>query len=187
MYLASQIINLVGMVFGFTAFQCKKHWQIMVFKVIHEFITSIHYILLGAYTGAVMNLISCFRNSLFAVWVKKGKKTTGLIIVFSVIFIVLGALVWEGPKSIFVIVAKVLTCVAYGCKDTPTVRKLSLITNSGWFVYNVIIFYVTGFICDGCMLLSVITGIIRHDLIPAMQKKRAQKQAQTTLVSKEQE
>ena len=96
--------------------------------------------------------------------------------------IILGVLVWEGPKSIFVIGAKVLTCIAYGCKDTPTVRKLSLITNSGWFVYNVIIFSVTGFICDGFMLLSVITGIIRHDLVPAIQKKRAQKD----LVSKEQ-
>jgi len=187
MYLASQIINLVGMGFGFTAFQCKKHWQIMLFKVIHEFLASIHYILLGAYTGAVMNLISCFRNSLFAVWVKKGKKTTGLILVFGVIFVVLGVYVWEGPKSIFVIAAKVLTCIAYGCKNTATVRKLSLISNSGWLVYNLIVFSVAGFVCDSVMLTSVITGIIRHDLLPAMQKKRAQKQAQATLVSKEQE
>ena len=179
MYLASQIINLIGMGFGITAFQCKKHWQIMVFKVIHEFLASVHYILLGAYTGAAMNLISCFRNSLFAVWVKKGKKTTGLILIFSVIFVVLGIFVWEGPKSLFVIVAKVLTCVAYGCKDTALVRKLSLITNSGWFVYNMIIFSVTGFICDGFMLLSVITGIIRHDIVPAIQKKRAMKLGQS--------
>lgn len=171
MYLASQIINLVGMGFGITAFQCKKHSQIMFFKIVHEFLAAAHYILLGAYTGAAMNLISCFRNGLFSAYVTKGKKTTVLIVIFSVIFVILGAMVWEGPKSIFVIGAKVLTCIAYGCKDTAMVRKLSLVSNTGWLIYNLIVFSVTGFVCDSLLLTSVITGMIRHDL-PAYRKKR---------------
>ena len=148
----------------------------MFFKIVHELLSAVHYLLLGAYTGAVMNLISCFRNGLFSVCVAKGKKTAALIVIFSVVFVFLGAMVWEGPKSIFVIAAKVLTCIAYGCRDTATVRKLSLLSNSGWLIYNLIIFSVAGFVCDSLMLTSVIVGIIRHDLPAFLEKRRAKKE-----------
>ena len=176
MYLISQFISLIGMAFGLVAFQCKKHSGIMAFKLTHELLSAIHYVILGEYTGAVMNLLGCVRNGLFSVLVSKGKKTTGYVVLFSFLFIGFGALVWEGPKSLLIMGAKVLSCIAYGCKDTAVVRKLALLTNTGWFIYNLIVFSIAGFVCDGLLIVSVIIGIVRHDLLPYLQRKRAEKE-----------
>jgi len=175
MYLASQIIVFIGIAFGLASFQFKKHRHMMLSKFTHEMLSSIHYILLGQYTGAAMNLLGAIRNLLFSRLVAKGKKTTGYVILFGFLFVLAGVLAWQGPKSLLVICAKILSCIAYGCKDTAVVRKISLFTNAFWFLYNLIIFSVTAFLCDSLMLLSVIISILRYDLIPHIQKKRSEK------------
>lgn len=108
-----QIIGAFGILASIISFQCKKHNSILFFRTLNEFIFAIQYFLLGAYTGMIVNLVGCVRNIIFSKQISKNKKTTFSIIIFSIMFVVFGFAVWQGPKSLLIIFAKVLSTLAY--------------------------------------------------------------------------
>ena len=166
-----QAIGGLGILASTISFQCKKHNSILFFRTLNEFIFAIQYFLLGAYTGMIVNCIGCVRNLIFSKQVSKNKKTTGAIIVFSVLFTFFGLAVWQGPKSLLIIFAKVLSTLAYGNKNTTVVRAIVFVTSISWLIYNCCVFSVAGIICEAVTLVSLISGIIRLDILPLLHKK----------------
>lgn len=166
-----QIIGGLGILASIISFQCKKHNFILLFRTLNEFIFSIQYFLLGAYTGMIMNLIGCIRNIVFTKQVSENKKTTVSIAIFGFMFFIFGLVFWQGSKSILIIAAKILSTLAYGNKNTAIVRRLTLITSTSWLIYNYSVFSIAGVICEAFTLISLIVGIVRLDLIPALSKK----------------
>ena len=166
-----QLIGGLGVLASVIAFQCKNHKKILFFRMLNEFVFAIQYILLGAYTGAVADVIGCVRNLVFTRQISREKKTTIPIIVFSVIFFVFGCVTWDGPKSLLVIAAKVLSTMAYGSKNTTVLRGIIFVTSSCWLIYNSFVFSIAGILCEVFTLTSLIIGVIRLDIIPALSKK----------------
>lgn len=167
-----QIIGFLGIATSVISFQCKRHDKIMLFRTLNEFIFAIQYFMLGAYTGMAMNIVGCVRNYIFSNQIKNDKKTTNSVIFFGIMFFVFGILSWQGPKSILIIVAKILSTMAYGNKNTTFVRCTILVTSTSWLIYNASIFSVAGVLCEACTLVSIIAGLIRIDIIPALSKRR---------------
>lgn len=166
-----QLIGAFGILASVISFQCKKHKSILFFRTLNEFIFAIQYLLLGAYTGMSMNLVGCVRNIIFSKQVESNRKTTKSVAVFSALFIVFGIFSWQGAKGILIIIAKVLSTLAYGNKNTTLVRCIILITSTSWLVYNVYIFSIAGILCEAFTLVSIISGIIRLDIIPRFSAK----------------
>ena len=50
-----QFIGIVGIIAGLSAFQCNKHSHALALKMTEEGSFGIQYLLLGGYTGAVLN------------------------------------------------------------------------------------------------------------------------------------
>lgn len=172
MEIVIQLIGVLGILASCAAFQCKKHRHILNLRTLSEFIFAVQYLLLGAYTGMAADLIGCLRNQIFTRQIAAGKKTNGSIAIFSMAFALFGILTWEGPKSILVIIAKVLSTVAYGNKNPAVVRTIILITSSCWLVYNIYVFSLAGIACEAVTLISLIAGILRMDLLPKLKKKK---------------
>lgn len=166
-----QLIGVLGILVSVAAFQCKKHRHILNLRTLSEFIFAVQYLLLGAYTGMAADLLGCLRNQIFTRQIAKGKKTTGSIAVFSLAFTLFGILTWEGPKSILVIFAKVLSTVAYGNENPTVVRTIILLTSSSWLIYNIYVFSLAGIACEVVTLVSLIVGIIRMDVLPKRKNK----------------
>ena len=160
-----QGIGGLGILASVIAFQCKKHNQILFFRALNEFIFAVQYVLLGAYTGAAMDLIGVFRNIVFTKRAEKNKSTKPYIIFFSIIFAVFGILTTQGAKSILVISAKVLSTVAYGNTNPTTVRIIILITSTCWLIYNIYVFSLAGILCEVFTILSILTAFIRINLL----------------------
>jgi hypothetical protein len=169
----TQAIGYVGLVFSVIAFQCKKHKNVMRAKTANEMFFALQYFLLGAYTGVAMNLVGSLRNMIFAKQVEKGKSTLPMRVVFSAAFIVFGILTWQSPMSLAVMLAKVVSTFAYGMKNTRAIRFLTLPTSACWLVYNYLSSSSAGVLCETFTLLSIITAIIRIELIEPRLKKRA--------------
>lgn len=166
-----QIIGGFGILASIIAFQSKKHSKILFFKTLNESLFAVQYFLLGAYTGMAMNLVGCVRNIIFTKQVEKNKKTTISVIIFSIMFAVFGIAAWQGLKSLLIIIAKVLSTVAYGNKNTTVVRGIILITSVSWLIYNACVLSIAGVLCEAFTLLSLAAGIIRLDIIPYIKKK----------------
>lgn len=86
-------------------------------------------------------------------------------------FAVFGIAAWQGLKSLLIIIAKVLSTVAYGNKNTTVVRGIILITSVSWLIYNACVLSIAGVLCEAFTLLSLAAGIIRLDIIPYIKKK----------------
>ena len=161
-----ELIGALGIIASIISFQCKKHNSILLFRTLNEFLFAIQYFLLGAFTGMAMDLVGCARNIIFTKQVEKGKKTTTSTVVFSILFFAFGIFTWQGAKSILIIIAKILSTLAYGNKNTTIVRVIIFITSSSWLVYNYFVSSYAGMLCEIFTLVSLIIGIIRLDIIP---------------------
>lgn len=84
----------------------------------------------------------------------------------------LGVAAWQGPKSILIIIAKILSTIAYGNKNTTVVRAIIFVTSTSWLVYNYMVFSIAGVICEAFTLVSLIAGVIRLDIIPRLKKNK---------------
>ena len=181
-----QIIGFLGTAFLLISTQFNTHGKIMIFKTLGSFSFCMQYLLMGAYTGMVMDIVGTIRNIVFAYNVRKGKSNKFWIYFFSTITVVAGVttliLTWStlvervswisgGNKtialilaifvSIISIVAKLLSTVAYAFKDPYRIRMLTLPTSAGWLVYNVVVFTLAGIINESLTLISILIAMWR--------------------------
>lgn len=174
MFWLTRAVGIFGIFVNVAAFQCKKHSNLVLYKTLNEGAFGLQYLLLGAYTGFGMNVVSMVRNFLFRSRVKKGKSNLFFQIFFSVFFLIIGILTWDGPKSIIVILAKILTTVAYGISDTAKVRLLNFPSATAWMIYNSAVGSWEGALNEVFTLGSLVVGVIRLDL-PEWREKRKRK------------
>lgn len=170
MQIIIQLIGVVAMAANFLSFQFKKHKNIMLFRTLNESLFILQYFLLGALTGATLNFVGCIRNIVFARQVEKGKSTRLSGLIFCIIFVLFGIFTFDGFKSIMMMLAKVLSTVAYGNKNTTVIRTVSFLTHITYLIYNLCVFSIAGAVSDGIVLVSLIFGILRFDIIPRFKK-----------------
>ena len=164
--------NLIAQIIGFAALaivilgmQQRQYGRVVFAKIANSFLSTIHYLLLGGYTGAVINFASCFTNGVYWYRNTRGKNVVPFQIAFAIMFVALGLLSWEGYISFFVILAKLISSVALGIKNTRTIRILNLISNPSWMVYNIYTGSISACLTDALVTLSVLIAVIRYDIL----------------------
>lgn len=172
-----QLIGVIGIIAGLSAFQCNKHSHALALKMTEEGAFGVQYLLLGGYTGAVLNLVGIFRNLIFTYLGKRNqqKALKYARMILGGFFAVLGFLSWEGYISILIIFAKVLSTFAYGTTNMNKMRLMISLTCICWICYNFYVGSIAGVISDSCNFASVIIGIIRYDVL--RKEEHIQKQA----------
>ncbi len=164
-FIIAQIFGFAGLACSVSAYQCKKHKSVMILKTLNEMLFAFQYFFLGTYTGMAMNIISSARNLTFSYLVKKEKNTLPFQILFCMAFIVSGIFTWKNYLSLIVIFAKLLTTVVYGMKNTKYLRFATVPTSIFWLIYNFSCKATAGVISEIFSLISLISAIIRIDII----------------------
>ncbi len=146
------------------SYQQKSHKNILTFQMVSGLLFTIHYLLLGAYTGAVMNLLGAFRSLVYS---KRGVKWASNLawpVCFSLAFLVSGILTWDNTFSVFPLIAMLLSSVVLWIEKPKVNRICSLPTSACWLVYNIKTLSYPGIITEIFVLTSIIIGIIRLDI-----------------------
>ena len=159
-----EVFGLLGIIAAILAFQCKRHNRVLAYRTANELLFGVQYVLLGAWTGMAMNLVGSIRNIIFAEEVKRGKSTRLTALIFCLFFTVAGIITWEGPKSILIISAKVISSLAYGNKNLLVMRLLVLLTCSAWLTYNIFVASYAGVACEVLTLSSIIIALFRYHI-----------------------
>ena len=167
-----QLIGVFGIAASIVAFQFKKHGTVLIFRTLNEALFAVQYFLLAAYTGAAASVLGITRNLIFKKRIAGGKSTSLFIAIFSALFLLFGILTWEGPKSLLIIVAKVLSTISYGNKNTTVIRIIGIVTTTSWLFYNWYVFSIAGVLCEAFTLTSLIIGLIRLDILPKIKKEK---------------
>ena len=170
-----QLIGVIGIIAGLSALQCNKHSHALLLKMTEEASFGIQYVLLGGYTGAVLNGVGIFRNLIFTYLGKKDdqKALKYARIILGILFAVLGFLSWEGAISILIIFAKVLSTCAYGTTNMKKMRIMLSVTSLCWICYNAYVGSLAGVFSDSCNLVSCVIGMIRYDILKKEEKPKA--------------
>ena len=159
-----QIIGFIAMGIIVISYQQKSHKNILTFQMVSGLLFTVHYILLGAYTGAIMNLLGAFRSLVYA---NRGKKWASSIIwptVFSIGFVVSGIMTWDNMFSVFPLIAMLMSSIVLWIEQPKINRIFSLPTSTCWLIYNIKTLSYPGIITEIFVLTSIIIGIIRLDI-----------------------
>ncbi len=159
-----QIIGFVAMAIIVVSYQQKSHKNILTLQMISGLLFTVHYLMLGAYTGAVMNLLGAFRSLVYSNRRKKWASSVLWPTGFSVAFLISGILTWENIFSVFPLIAMLMSSIVLWIEQPKINRMLSLPTSGCWLIYNIKTLSYPGIITEIFVLSSIIIGILRLDI-----------------------
>src|SRR3989338_4435143 len=170
--LIAQGIGFLALLFVLLSFQKNKRYLILLFMLVAQILFTIHFGLLGAWTGAAMNGIAGLRTYIFN---QRETKTCSnnqfWLYLFVVLFWVFGIVTWNGYYSILPILAMTIDSSAVWNKKTQYIRLLMLIPRPLWFLYNYTVVSYAGMITEIFVLFSILVGIIRFDILATRKKQ----------------
>lgn len=159
-----QCIGFLGLALSISAYQFKKHRNIVLCKMSSELVFAVQYILLGAWTAAILDGISVIRNLLYTSFVKRGRSTLPIIIAFCLFVIGTGVATFDGWLSLLPIGAKLLTTVSYGMKNERLLRYITLPSCVMWSIYNIVVGSWGGALGDALALTSLLIAVYKFDI-----------------------
>ena len=181
----AQVIGVIAILANIYAVQKNTHFKIMFYKTVGSLLFALQYLLLGAYSGMVMDVIGSARNIVFAERVKRKQSNIPFIIFFVILTVILGVLtiyfswqdslskmdIWSSLfsvqlflvilMSILSIFAKVISCISYGIDNPHIIRILNLISSICWIFYNFTFKSITGVFNEILVIASIIIAEIR--------------------------
>lgn len=161
--LIGQIIGLLAFACGIACFQSNDRKQILIWQLSGCVLWTAHFLILGAFSGAVLNAIAGLRA---VVYINRGKRWADSIVwlfVFIGVAVVSTLLTWEGWFSLLPMTGIVVGTVAMRMKEPRMMRLLSLPSSPLWMVYEFITGSYAGLIGETFGMISIIVGMLRFD------------------------
>ena len=160
-YIIGQAFGVLAVILGFISYQMKTSKGLLILQSSVSVAFIIHYLLLGAPSGCVLNAVCLVRNIAYFFRDKKFLSGVWVPAVFSVLIAALGFWSWQGWYSLFLIVALVINTVAIRCKDPQVIRASILVSSPLVIVYNVIVLSYGGIVYESVAIVSSAIGLIR--------------------------
>ena len=169
-----QGISIVGMTMNILSYQRKTQRGILTMQLIGGALFAVHFIMLGAYVGGILNVGAVIRALVYSNREKFHAGSKLWILFLCSVFVgayVLNFTVFGGAKTLGNFIVELLPVVGmfsttFGMSiGRPRATRIScLICSPCWLVYNCFRFSIGGIICEVVSLCSIILGIYRFDI-----------------------
>jgi hypothetical protein len=167
----AQIIGFIGLFTAVLSFQQKQRKGILFFQILASAAYFFHFLLLGALTGAVMNIIGATRNWVFYHKDKPWANKIVWLYFFLAIYTLSTALTWKNAYSLLPMIGMYAGTVSYWLKTPKYIRITILLSPPCWFTYNLICGSIPGMLTEIFTAVSVIIALIRFDLLKQPQNQ----------------
>ena len=157
----AQGLGVLAIILGFVSYQVKSRKKLLMVQLITTAVFVVHYLLLGAYTGMIMNSVGIVRTSFFYNKDKPFFSWKGWPIVFAVISFGMGIWAWEAWYSIFVLLGLVIHTVCVSFNDPQNIRKSILVTSPLVLIYDLFARSWSGAVYETVAVVSSAIGIYR--------------------------
>lgn len=157
-----QALGILAVILGFVSYQMDTRKKILFVQLATAVTFCLHYFLIGAVSGLVMNILSVFRNLAYYYRDRKifsGKKCP---IFFAVLMGAAGILSWQGAYSLFVVLGLVINTLCFALPDPQSIRKSILVTSPLVLIYDAFVGSIGGIVYESVAIISSIIGIITH-------------------------
>jgi hypothetical protein len=156
-----QTLGIIATLITALSYQANTKKKLLFIQSVATLCTCISYLLLGATSGFALNIVCLIRNVCF--YFQKEGKTPFYIStsIFVVMMGILGAMSWQGPISLLIIVALAANTVFLSFGNPQLLRKSILGTSSLVLTYNIFVFSLGGIANEALAFLSSVVGILR--------------------------
>ena len=163
----SQIIGLAAVALFLLSYQLKKRKQIVLATCISNVLYVVQYVLLGAFAGAVMDLLSTVGS--FLAGRKHSvnfRKHTKLIASANLVLIAAAGIAIAVLRKDYIelipVVGAVFQTGGLWCEKEQNIRKLGLVGAPFWFVYNFISRAYGACLGSALVIVSAAVAIVRY-------------------------
>ncbi len=160
-YIIAQIAGILGTSLIFVSFAARKRGHILLGKLTADVLWTIHYFLVGAYSGAALNILAIGRESIF--YNKEKTWASSRFWLYLIFALTVGSciLTWEGPLSLLPMIGSCLAVVSYWCTNPLHIRLLALPAQILWLIYGVLHHTIPGIAGAGVALVSICIGLYK--------------------------
>lgn len=161
-----QLVGLLAMLLGVTSVQWKHRSYILLTQVSASIMWVVHFLLLGALSGAAMNAVGGVRSVVFL----RKKRPRWLLWCLLAVVVAVGGLTWQGPLSILPTCGMLAGTLALWQQDEQRIRRLLLLASPLWFSYNLLVGSYAGIANELILITSILVALWRYRRSGAMNR-----------------
>lgn len=158
-YIIAQVIGVLAVAVSCVIFLGRKRQHILIAKFTADVLWFVHYFLIGAYSGAALNVLAIGRESVFY---NKGKKwASNILWLWLFLALTIGSclLTWEGPISLLPMLGSCSAVVSFWCTKPIHIRLMAIPAQVLWLIYGTVHFSLPSFICNTFALVTIAIGL----------------------------
>lgn len=171
----AQGVGYLALLFVILSFQNNNRVRLLLIMLTGVLLFVVHYALLGAWTGSLMNLVEA--GMVFIAYKKETEAWAGRIFwlyLFIGLFVAGGILTAKSWIDFLPVLAQAFGAIAVWQTSARAIRFLMLVPRPLWFLYSVPVGSYAGMVTELFIFVSVVVGIMRFDILPLVtgRKKR---------------
>lgn len=159
-YILSQICVIVGIGLYALTYLLKTKKSVLIVGLIGVVLNTISFVLLGAYTGAVVNLVAILRSLWFFFEEKKGKRTWVSLTVVLTLIVIATIFTYQNIIDLLPLVAGLTYAFACWQKNIPLYRWLGILVSSIYILYDIYFNSIFGVVSESIAIVCAVTGLI---------------------------
>lgn len=157
------LFGIGAMLSLFISHQKKSRRKILIYKLCADVLWAAHYVCLGAFSGAVPNLVGVFREIVF---MGRGRHKIASKRIWPCLFILvnltLGIISFDGWHSLLPITASVFVTVSLWIDDPILTKRISIPVSTAFLVYDVFVGSYIGIFNEALAIFSIILFFARR-------------------------
>ena len=131
-----QIIGGIAFIFLFLSYFMKEKENILFFQIISYLIFSIHYLMLGAFTGSLLE-VGCSLGALINQ--RKVLNRQVYVLLLCLLYIMIGIISFDGWYSIIPTITVILTTLGLAYGNTKIIKLTGIAACIGWAMYSLFV------------------------------------------------
>lgn len=160
--IAIQLVGFVGTFFYLISFQFKNNKTLFRVQFIAYLFYSLHFFLLGAYTGSLSYIVELTKAFCLASD-NKFLRSNKMCIILCVTQTIVGIITYEDLYSILPIIANLSVIIAGYSYNPKYIRLVGCLINSPlWIVHNVIVGSWAGVVDELITETSIVVSLVRY-------------------------
>ena len=171
----AQIIGIFAAAMNILSFQFKAKNKIILMQLFGGALFTVNFLLLGAITGSMMNILAMIRAALFLykdkLHLNDKALVGGLMASFVAVYILSFTVFGTEPilKNFIVealpVIGMASATISFNMKNGTAIRILGITLSSpSWLIYNIFVFSIGAILCEAFSIVSIAIGIVRHDI-----------------------
>ena len=168
----TQALSIAGLLGIVTSYLQKEKKTLITWQLIGAGLFGIHYLLLGAYAGFLLNIIAVTRAVVFCnenlpkkigrrwVWIFHGL----CLCAYALTFLLGTEPIWQNfILEILPVIGMFSLSISFNMTGAEEIRRLGMISSVCWLIYNIFHLSIGGIACECMCLVSIIVGMLRYD------------------------